>query len=461
MKRVSSLRAQLLSWLLLPLVGIAVFNVWTGHEEARQTADLLTDRILLASARMIAEQVRDQDGVVEALIPPSALEIFVADTPDRVVYRVIGPADELIAGHPDLPRPAQRLEDLSPRFFEGRFRTEPIREVAILQPVLGGKANETATVIVGQTLNGHDRMISTLWFQTWEDQTLLVIAAGSLAWLGLHMGLLPLRRLRDAVSRRDPDGLAPLDPALVQRELRPVVLALNDALERLQAQIAAQRRFIANASHQLRTPLALLKTQASVGLRDPDPQAKDEALAGIDASVDAMARMTGQLLSLARTEQDKGHLLRSEIDLAEVTRATLERFAAQAVDQGIDLGLEVTAAAMPVRGNSALLGEMVANLVENALRHVPAGGSVTATLLQADEHVVFTLEDTGPGIPAAERRHVFERFHRLLASPTEGTGLGLSIVREIVLAHGGTIVLRDGTAGSGLLVDVRLPSQKQ
>ncbi|HEY2592415.1 MAG TPA: sensor histidine kinase [Chloroflexota bacterium] len=454
----SSLRRQLLAWLLLPLAGVAVLNVWTGYLDALQTTDLLTERTLLASARMIAEQVHDQDGVVEALIPPSALELFVTDTPDRVVYRVIGPDGELVAGHPDVPLPPRPPDGLRPIVYDGTFRTERIREVAIMQPIVGYHPDSEAMVIVGQTLNARDRMTQMLWRKSLRDQGLLVVAAGSLALLGLHRGLAPLRRLRRALLARDPDGLAPLDPALVQHELRPVVVALNDALERLQAQIAAQRRFIANASHQLRTPLALLKTQARVGLREADSKAKDEALAGIDAGVDAITRMTTQLLSLARTEQDKVHLLRSEIDLAEVTRATLERFAERAVERRIDLGLEIADAPMRVRGNIALLGEMVGNLVDNALVHVPPGGSVTASLLREGPLVRFRLEDNGPGIPVPERERVFERFHRLLATAAEGTGLGLSIVREIVLAHGGTISLHDRQCGSGLVVSISLPA---
>jgi two-component system, OmpR family, sensor histidine kinase TctE len=312
-------------------------------------------------------------------------------------------------------------------------------------------------IIVGQTLNGHDRLVSILWQKSLRDQALLVLTAGSLALLGLHMGLAPVRRLRDTVLKRDPGGLAPLDPGLVQNELRPVVLALNDAWARLQAQIAAQRRFIANAAHQLRTPLAVLKTQARVGLEEAGLSGKNEALTGIDVGVDALTRMTTQLLSLARTEQDKTHLLRAEIDLVEVTRTTLERFAGNAVDRSIDLGFEAVESPLIVRGNATLLSEMVGNLVENALRHVPRGGMVTASLRRDAPNIVFTLEDTGPGIPKGERARVFERFYRLLASGVDGTGLGLAIVREIVQAHGGTIALNDRVGGPGLVVEVRLP----
>jgi two-component system sensor histidine kinase TctE len=193
-----------------------------------------------------------------------------------------------------------------------------------------------------------------------------------------------------------------------------------------------------------------------VGLREAEPAAKDEALGGIDAGVDMMTRMTSQLLSLARAEQDHADLLRAPVDLAQIVRSALERHAARAVELGVDLGLEAEAA--EVMGDAALLYEMAANLIDNALQHVKAGGSVTASVRRDEGDAVFVLEDSGPGIPKAEQERVFERFHRVLGAAGSGTGLGLAIVREIASAHGGTVGLRDRVAGAGLVVEVRLPA---
>jgi len=453
-----SLRAELLAWLLVPLATVMLVNVWTTYVRARETANLVTDRMLLASARVIAEQVKDTDGHIEALIPPSALEMFVSDERDRVVYRVDAPSGALVAGFPDVARPPEPPAGLEPLGFEARFRTEPIRAVALGQPIVSQEATGRAIVVVGVTLRGRDHLMAGLWINALRDQLLLVAAAAGLALFGLTRGLAPLLRLRADVLRRDALSLAPfpLDP--VQVELRPLLQALNHALGRVENYVALQRRFIANAAHQLRTPLAVLRTQAIVGLRDANSHGKDEALGAINASVNAMAHLVNQLLTLARAEPG-GDLLRKEtVDMGLVTRAALERLAPIAIDHGVDLAFLTDQAPVPVHGHLTLLQELVANLVDNALAFTPWGGTITVSLRQHDGAAVLQVEDTGPGIPEAERERVFERFYRLAGAPPGGTGLGLAIVREIVAAHAGGVALASRAPAPGLLVTVRLPA---
>lgn len=453
-----SLRAELLAWLLLPLVAVVAFNGWSLHRDAMRTADLITDRTLLASARVIAEQVKEADGRVEALIPPSALEMFASPDRDKVIYRVLSPSAELIAGFPDVVAPPAPPRGLEPAYYEGSFRTEAMRAVALAQPVISKVDGGNALVIVATTLHGRDRLVGEIWLTSLRDQLLLVGIAALLTLFGLRRGLAPLLRLRDALRNRDPESLKALDRNGVQSELRPVIDALNHALERVQAYIALQRRFVADASHQLRTPLAVLKTQIAVARRDDDPQARHEALAAIDGGADGMARLVNQLLTLARAEPGGAALRKDALDFNDVTRAALESLAGIAFDRAIDLSFEAAPAALPIQGHVTLLRELVLNLVENALRHIPRGGAVTVQLVQDVMGILLVVEDNGPGIPEADRERVFERFHRLAPATVEGTGLGLAIVREIVAAHDGTIVLKQTQPPSGLRVEVRLPA---
>jgi two-component system sensor histidine kinase TctE len=219
---------------VLPLAAVVAFNLWTTYRNATATADLLTDRTLLASARVIAERIRETDGVLEAPIPPSALEMFASGTPDRVLYRVTTPSGILIAGDPDVLAPPQAPKGLEPLYFNAAFRGRTVRAVAIAQPIIAPVNGGNALVAVGQTLQGHDQLVTGLWLKALRDQALLIVAAGILALFGLRRGLAPLISLRKEVVERDPSVLAPFDTAAVQTELRPVVDALNEAFARIQ-----------------------------------------------------------------------------------------------------------------------------------------------------------------------------------------------------------------------------------
>lgn len=453
-----SLRAELLAWLLLPLAAVVAFNGWTLRRDATRTADLITDRTLLASARVIAEQVKESDGRIESLIPPSALEMFASPDREKVIYRVLSPSGELIAGFPDVVEPPKRPQGLEPAYYEGQFRTEPVRAVALAQPVISKVEGGNALVIVATTLHGRDRLVGEIWQNSLRDQLVLVGIAALLALLGLRRGLAPLLRLRDELRNRDPESLAALDRKHVQSEIRPVIDALNHALERVRAYIVLQRRFVADASHQLRTPLAVLKTQIAMARRDDDPRLRHEALSAIEGGIDNMGRLVNQLLTLARAEPGGAALRKEPLDFGLITRDVLEGLGPIAFDREIDLSFEAPDAPLPIHGHVTLLRELVSNLVENALRHIPEGGNVAVRLAASDGGILLVVEDNGPGIQEADRNRVFERFHRLAPATVEGTGLGLAIVKEIVAAHDGSIALMGTQPPPGLRVEVRLPA---
>jgi two-component system sensor histidine kinase TctE len=411
--------------------------------------------MLLASARAIAEQVKVEDGVIEALIPPSALERFATDDKDNVAYRITGPDGTLLAGHPDLAFPYAEPKGLEPLYANTSFRQQNIRTVALRQPLASDEPNQTALVVVGETLRSHDRIAGDIWRRGFIQQMILVAIAGALTWFGLNRGLTPVTRLRNELLEREPDLLEPFSAAGLQTELQPLVAALNEALARVKNQIAVQRRFIADAAHQLRTPLTLLKTQASVGRREDDLSATKEAFTAIISTADAMTRLSNQLLTLAKTEPDHPPACNTPVDLALLVQGVFEQYSTLAMERKIDMALKLSASDGHVRGDPTLLRELIVNLLDNALKYTPVGGGVTLYLSNADGNVSLRVEDNGFGIPAAEQEHVFERFYRVLGTGVEGSGLGLSIVAEVARLHRGHVSLFNRKDGSGLSVEVR------
>src|SRR5690606_25249516 len=263
-----------------------------------------------------------------------------------------------------------------------------------------------------------------------------------MAWFRLTRGIRPLHTLRARLLQRQPDDLSPIATREVPQEILPLVHGMNDLLSRLAANLEAQRRFVADAAHQLKTPLAGLRTQAELALRTRDAEDMQHSLRHLIEGSERATRLVNQLLALARAEgSDAPENVTVPCDLQAIARAqTLARVPC-AFDQGIDLGMDDNEAPVMVRGNELLLGELLSNLIDNALRYTPSGGTVTVSVNQEGSHGVLRVDDSGPGIPAAERERVFDRFYRVLGNVAEGSGLGLAIVREIAQRHGATVEL--------------------
>jgi two-component system sensor histidine kinase TctE len=277
-----------------------------------------------------------------------------------------------------------------------------------------------------------------------------------LVWFGVSRGLRPLGNVRDAVASRSPIDLSPLDLKDVPKEVRPLVTAINDLLDRLQQDLQAQRRFVANAAHQLRTPIAGLKTQTEVALRQTEPREVEHALAQIHTGAERAARLANQLLALARAEPGAvdAQLFR-EVDLNVVCKNACREFVPQALSKRIDLGFESADGPVFVHGDPASLYELVCNLIHNAVQYTPPDGHVTvAVSTTTAEQASVSVEDDGPGIPVDERERVFERFYRLSDQKVTGSGLGLSIVREIVRLHNGHVTIGAGSGDTGALIAV-------
>ncbi|WP_179403421.1 sensor histidine kinase [Burkholderia guangdongensis] len=456
-----SLRGRLLWWLLLPLTVFVLIAGAMSYDTARRTADLVQDSALVASARTIGEDVDWLNGSLVADVPPAALEIFDSPSHDSVFYKVIDDRGRLLAGAPDLEVPAQHGAD--PAMFETDLDGLPLRAVAYDRALYNEGRTETVTVVVGKTQRSRTAMIATLWRPQLLRLSLMLVLAVVLVYLGLTFELRPLMKLKDDVADRGPMELEPIRTERLQTELRPIVDAINQCIARLNLHVATQRRFIADAAHQLRTPIAVLDTQIQYALQqdraDPELNAMLESM---QRGSRKMADVTDKLLLLAHAEATPSTLLNGRVDLAAVVSSVFEETIVLAQQRDIDLGADLGAdlgEGLDVVGNDSLLTALLMNLVDNAVRYTQPGGCVTVAARRDGDAVVLDVIDNGPGIPAEARPHVFKRFYRVSAD-TEGSGLGLAIVREIAQAHGGSASLAPGPGNRGIVVTVRLPAYR-
>jgi two-component system sensor histidine kinase TctE len=451
-----SLRGRLLAWVMLPLAGALLIEGAVSLRNSQAAAAAVQDRLLLGSARIVAEQLRFEDGAVQALIPPAALELFQSGAADSVYYRVLVDKDHTLTGYPELVLPDAHLQPETPEFFDASVRGQPVRAVAYLQPVLTETGLQPVRVEIAQTLTGRAAMARGLWGHALSQQLGTLALVALLVWVGLRSCLRPLLALHDAVLARRPGSLRPLELGAVPAELSPLVGAINEYALRLEQHTSMQEAFIQNAAHQLRTPLTLLTTQVSYASRTGDPGQRDESLAAIRRTVQQASRLVQQLLSLSNAQvhgtsaPDSGETG----DLDGVVRGVLEDMAGRAQRKNIDLGFEGTEPACVVRGHAIALREIVVNLVDNAIRYTPRDGVVTTRIARGAGRVCLTIEDNGPGIPPEEREKVFQRFYRVHDRDSDGSGLGLAIVREFAQSIGATVALATAASGHGLSVEV-------
>jgi len=458
-----SLRGQLLRWLIIPLVILVALNAVSLYRDALDAADIAYDRSLLASTRALAERVSVRDGKVVADVPYVALDSFETDTLGRIFYRVGGLHGETVSGYDDLPpvpkdTPRSELYPALVRFYHADYNGEPVRIAALLQPVYDDSMRGIALIQVGETLDARRALSRRILVNTLWRQALLVLAVATLVWFAVRLVLQPLMRLKQVVETRTISDLSDLDETLVHREVRPLVAAMNGTMARMQNLIASQRRFIADASHQLRTPLTVLKTQAELALRENDPAAMQAIVRSIAATTDSTVHLANRLLTLARIEHGGVNAVLAPVTVAGVARQVGLELALPAVQKGIDLALEADDDdATTIAGQALLLHELVSNLVDNAIRYTPPGGTVLVRVRRRGEAVVLDVQDSGPGLDPAEYDKVFMPFYRAAAaleSNPGGTGLGLAIVRDIATVHGATLTLNPADGGRGLKVTV-------
>jgi len=456
-----SLRGQLMRWLLLPLVALLIFDAMSVYDHASGAADIAYDRTLLASSRAIADRIAVANGKLTVDVPYVALDIFETDTPGRMYYRVTGIDGEFVSGYddfPPLPQHVPRSETYPAlvHFYNDVYRGTPLRIAALYQPVFEGPTRGIALIQVGETLDARQVLTRKFVLDSLWPQGSLVLAVAVLMWVAVRRALRPMQRLAREVGARDSTDLSEFEPGQVHREIRPLVVAMNGYMQRLRTLIEAQRRFIADAAHQLRTPLAVLKTQAEVGLREKGLQALHDVLVAQHATIDRTTHLANQLLSLARIEQGVAARAFERVDLCRVASDVCLELAVNAVHKKVDLALESTSPVV-VDGDAMLLRELATNLVDNAIRYTPSGGHVVVRAMNSAGSARLEVQDTGPGIAPAERDRVLEPFYRGAAPGGDGalpgSGLGLTIARDIARSHGATLLMHDVPAG-GLRVIV-------
>jgi two-component system sensor histidine kinase TctE len=470
-----SLRIRLAIWLLLPLSVFVAISGLVNWRNAATVADYVQDHDLLSSAKVLSDRLIWEGNDVQASVPPSALSLFASPARDRVFLSVTAADGTLLAGSPGFPLPAVRkLSGLDrAQWYDAQFDGSEIRAVLTTRSMFDVDGAQQITIAVGKTTGSRGEMLRTLWWPTMEDLLLALLLAIGLATLALTWELRPVMKLRAQLADRDPLNLDfMVDGRRLHSELRPVADTINRFAQQLRAHSEAQRRFIADAAHQLRTPLALQASQIEyarhvrAGLEKSESQCSasadlDAVWSAMQASNRRLTDLTNKLLLLAQAEHDDAQTRLEPVDLVVCARRCIEQLAAIAdrscIDMGLDVDVAVDADALQVMAQPALLEALVSNILDNALRYIQKGGRVTLGLQKKGDFVVLTVEDNGPGIPAESRERVFDRFYRL-ANDTEGTGLGLAIVQEIAQAFGAAVMLGVNPAlGTGLMVTVTFP----
>lgn len=457
-----SLYAQLLLFLGLPLVLLWGLSAFNSYVSALQAATQAYDRTLLSSARTVAERLVVRGGQLEVNVPWVVLDSFELNMNDRLYYKVLDPQGKVISGYDDLPAmpPSTSRTQLYPAlawFYHTEYRGQAIRVARLLQPINEGGIVGMAEIYIAETLQSRRWLAGQLLFSSWVSQGLLVLLTLVLAaWL-LRRVLRPMRQLSALMVRREPGLLTPLPELLPWSETRLLIVAFNRYIDRLRVMISRQERFSADASHQLKTPLAVLKTQASVALASDDPQLWRESLQAMRATLDDTVLLTERLLQLATVKQREQAF--AVINLPEIVRNSCFSRIAQAWSKHIDLGYEGEQSAVQVAGDSVLLGELCANLLDNAIRYTPEYGTVTLSLHRDGDAVLLSVEDSGPGIDDQQVHQALMPFRRLdNAGAIPGAGLGLALVNDIARLHRSHLQLSRSESLGGLKATLRLPT---
>ena len=474
-QRRPSLRRQLLVGILVPVFALVAFNTVSLYRQALRAADTAYDRTLLASAKAIGELLSVANGPgpprLQAEVPYSALEAFEADNRSRMFFRVSGFAGEMVSGFEDLPPwrgalPAYGVYAALVDFYDDVFRGEPVRVAVLLQPVAGVAGQGMATIQVAETLELRHTLARQILLDTlWRQAALLAVIAIVVVYV-VQSATRPVRALSESLRSRAEDDLSPTEPTLAPAELQPVVEATNAVMARLSHLLENQKRFVRDVSHQLRTPLAVLKAQVQSARRGDVGAA--QAFEEIENTVDRATELANQMLALAKVEQLRQQGAPPLCDWAATVRAVALELSALIAQKNLDFELDFDPGATfaPVRAHEWMLRELTRNLLHNAIKQTPPGSGLAMRMRNDSSTVTLTIADSGPGIATELRQRLFQPF--AAGHSTGGTGLGLAICREIVASLGGSIHLdnrdnRDNREGSGrvdgLDATVRLPTE--
>ena len=458
-----SLRRYLLLGMLMPIGLLMVIDSVVFYQQALASVNIAYDRTLLASAKAIGELLdvegEGKDARFRANVPYSALEAFEADNRSRMVYRVSDSRGQLVDGADDLRAWSGKLPDQGPYaalvdFYDDNYRGDAVRVAVLLQPVASQSGRGMATIQVAETLELRHTLARQMLLDTLWRQALLASVIALVVVLVVQRATRPVRALSEAVRSRDEGDLTPIDAPAIPRELRPLLDATNQVMARLHSLIEHQKRFVRDASHQLRTPLAVLKTQVQSALRgDADPM---QALGEINGTVERATSLANQMLALAKVEQLRQQTRTEAIDWSVIVRGVVVDLSPLLGERDLDFSIDTAPA--PVLAHGWMLRELSRNLLHNAIKHAPQRSALSIRLSVAAGQAALCVSDAGAGIAPQLRSRLFLPFSA--GSSLSGSGLGLTICLEICQALGGTIDLVNRTQGAnvtGLDAIVRLP----
>ena len=475
--------------MLAPLLLLWPMSIAVTYLVAKTIANGPFDRGLETDAYVLARQIHPVNGVAALSLPDAARDFLAGDNVDKVFYQVIGTHGELVAGVPDIPLPNEddRPQPGLVEFRDATLRGNDIR-IAYTTVALPGTGSASVSggvsaagtgtdtepseaqpvlIQVGETLDKRSALANEIIKGVILPQFVILPLAIVLVWFGLSRGLAPLTSLQANLRARRPDDLSPLEASSAPPEIEPLVTSFNDLLTRLAQNIDLQKRFIADAAHQMKTPLAGLHMQAELALRDDVSPDVRRSLEQIATGADQAARLVTQLLALARAENRMSGQVFTRVEVAHLARLAVRDWVRAALAKQMDLGYEGPEEPVFVDGNPVMLREMLSNVIDNAIRYTPAGGRITVRVQPRRDigRVRIEVEDTGPGIAPAERPKVIERFYRILGREGDGSGLGLAIVREIATMHEGSLTLDDHVYQesprlAGTLVRIELPMSR-
>ena len=439
-----SLRAHLLRLLLPPIAALLAVGAVVAYYPSIEPATQAYDQALVDIGLAVGSHVRVGQNEYRFDLPAAVEQVLRTDRFDSIYYRVISPAGLEIAGDAELPAPPGDAIA-----HNTRYNGKKVRVVSVQAPC----GRSACTVLVGETMVKREQLARDLLLQSLFPDFLIALATLIIVWFGVKRGLQPLARLSDEIKARSAGDLRPIDAAGAPAEARPLVRALNDLLEEVSAASQKEQRFLADAAHQLRTPLAGLQAHTELALAQPMPEACRAQLEQVHRATIRTARLANQLLALARAEPG-ARSVSAKVDLKGIAGGEADAWLRQSLARDIDLGFELESA--PVDGDALLLREALSNLVHNALEYSSRGGRVTVRTGRVNGHAFLEVEDDGPGIAREERARVLERFYRVPGTPGTGSGLGLAIVREIAASHAAAMFIKDGSAG-GCRVGITFP----
>jgi two-component system, OmpR family, sensor histidine kinase TctE len=454
-----SIRKHLLAYLLLPLCFLSLCTTLVAYSLASGFANAAYDRELLNSADSVAARLRSNGEKVWLDLPPAAIAVLRHNGREKLYYQVIKTDGTRIAGDTILEGPFPKLNSDQPLLRNDFLKNKEVRIARIMVDVRR-YADGPVFVQVAETLEKRHFLTGQILLAIVVPQVLLILFGSIAVSLGVAKGLKPLRVLKDGLSVRSQFDLSPLSEDNEPAELQPLVRAVNDLLARLRIDLEFQQRFVANAAHQFRTPLAGLKTYIYAAKRLPSNEKMNTLLDQIESGTDRMSRLSNQLLALAKADPANKLSQHDNVDLNLIVSEVTAGFVERALDKEIELSFEGSDSPAIIRGNATSLIEMTTNIIENAILYTQIGGTIVVRLLYQNQegHIALSVQDNGPGIPHAERERVFERFYRVLGTEAPGSGLGLAIVKEIASAHEAKVSIDALEQEIGTTIKVLFPS---